>query len=355
VSRTATSLDPLETNGHRLSASPSASSYRPEAGPIPFRHSGWQHDRTRVRRALRDAQVPASRVEAFDRCGSDAYLVESDTEPGKCWISACYCHDRFCVPCNVARSHRLAATLADLVRPKDVRFITLTLKADGRSLSDRLSHLATSFRRLKRTADWRRRVTAGAWFLEVKFNLTTRSWHPHLHILATGLYYPQADLSRAWLAATGDSRIVDIRKVRRASEVASYVTKYVSKPLDAPAYHDHDALVEAILALKGQRLCGSLGSWRGKLLTGDVPDNPSHHVVSLQVLLLAAQNRDPLTLDVLMQLKQKRTITLTPAELATLARSPPFGDSYSVSTVTPTAQPADSVLNPDWLSSLPVW
>jgi len=336
-----TSLDPLETSVRTPTASPSAPPTTPPDSPITFRHTGWRHDRDRVRRALHAARVSPSRLAAFDRCGADAYVMESDTEPGRLRIQASYCHDRFCVPCNVARAHRLAARLAELVRPRDVRFLTLTLAQDGRPLATRLADLTAAFRRLKRSASWRRHVTGGAWFLEVKYSTAADGWHPHLHVLATGTYYPQAELSHAWLGATGTSSVVDIRKVRRVSEVASYVTKYVAKPTSPEAFRQPDRLVEAVAALHGVRLCGTLGSWKQTLLTDEADLSGWHVLTSLQELLnqLTAHPQPlvPLTL------------------IEAFDRPPPSGDLPSGSIVRPTAHSAAPSLCREWLQPLPGW
>jgi hypothetical protein len=103
----------------------------------------------------------------------------------------------------------------------------------------------------------------GAAFLEVKIAKDGRTWHPHIHIIAEGGFLNQSRLSDKWKEITGDSWIVDVRYVRDRGEVIRYVAKYASKPLDATLFRSKEHLKEAMVALKGRRLCLTFGNWRG--------------------------------------------------------------------------------------------
>lgn len=59
----------------------------------------------------------------------------------------------------------------------------------------------------------------------------TKRGEPHLHILLRCKWIDQRWLSAQWLDLTG-AKIVDIRRVKHARQVASYVAKYIAK---APA------------------------------------------------------------------------------------------------------------------------
>lgn len=343
------SLDPLETSVAPSPASPSGPPDPLPANPIPFRHSGWQPTRARIRAALHAVSPSDTRIIAFDACGSGAFLVRNPADPDEVAISACYCHDRFCRPCSTARSHRIAARLAEIAAPKNCRFVTLTLAQDHRPLLPRLTHLYDSFRRLRNTAAWKRRVKGAAWFLEIGYSPEQRTWHPHIHLITTGSYYPQAELSRAWLTATGDSRIVDIRKVHRTTEIARYVSKYVTKPLPHVITHDHEALCEAIAALHARRLCGTLGDWRGLRLNDPPEPLAWDRVVPLVTLLDRARNGDTTLQCLLTRLRHHSRTRLTPDEQQALGRSPPSGDSSTDYPAFPTARSATELLHPDWL------
>lgn len=103
-------------------------------------------------------------------------------------------------------------------------------------------------------------------FIEVKLS-KAQQWHVHAHIIADAKYLPQHELSREWLAVTGDSPIVDIRLIKNAEAAASYVAKYGSKAFDSGLLNSPRRLADVILALKGSRLCTTFGEWRGKKLT----------------------------------------------------------------------------------------
>jgi hypothetical protein len=147
----------------------------------------------------------------------------------------------------------------------------LTLRASTESLQDLLDLLYTSFAKLRRTCLWSQTQDGGVAFCEVKWCNATNRWHPHLHVLTEGKYIAKQALSNAWRKATGGSFIVHVTKIRHADTAVGYVVKYASKPHDHSMMHDPDRLDEAVLALKGRRLCLTFGTWRGVRLT-EVPD-----------------------------------------------------------------------------------
>jgi hypothetical protein len=156
---------------------------------------------------------------------------------------------------------------------KSLRFITLTLKHGVGPLKTQIDRLGTCFTRLRHRKLWQSAVGGGASFVEIKRSKDGRHWHPHLHIVVEGRYLAQSALSADWLAVTGDSYVVDIRMIRDAAKVGSYVVKYASKPLDRSLYANPDWLDEAMIALRGRRLVATFGSWSHLALTaaGDDP------------------------------------------------------------------------------------
>lgn len=150
---------------------------------------------------------------------------------------------------------------------KPVSFITFTLCGKGESLTELVDRLYKHFRALRLHPTWEDKVRGGAAFLEIKYNDKARRWHPHLHIIADADYIDQGTLSDVWRGITKDSFIVDIRRVRAAEQTARYVTKYASKPLNSSFGNTPVLLDEAIVALKGRRLCLCFGTWYGTSLT----------------------------------------------------------------------------------------
>lgn len=226
-----------------------------------FRHGGWLADRQKVQAAMRAAAVPASRCERFDNCGSDcvAYI---DTETHEYSLRANYCHDRLCVPCSRARARNVQEKLLRAIGSEKLRFLTLTLEVDDRSLADRLDFILASFVRLRAQKQWKKAVTAGAYFIEITRGKEGTHWHVHIHALITGSYLPQADIVEMWRKASKGSYIVDIRKVADTTEGVRYVAKYATKGVSHDVMHDADALTEAVKALVGRRLLGTFGKWR---------------------------------------------------------------------------------------------
>ncbi len=150
-----------------------------------------------------------------------------------------------------------------LIEGKATSFITLTLCGKGEPLKDLIDKLYKSFRALRNHPTWTEVVWGGAAFLEIKYSDKSRRWHPHLHVIADMKFLSQAELSDVWRGITKDSYIVDIRKVRDSETTARYVTKYASKPLNTSFSNSPKLLDEALLALKGRRLCLCFGTWYG--------------------------------------------------------------------------------------------
>jgi len=110
------------------------------------------------------------------------------------------------------------------------------------------------------------------------YNEQTKEWHPHVHMFALlDDWIDQEHMSETWHEVTGDSFIVDIRKVKKEkdlgySKAAAEVCKYALKFGDLSVENTW----EAFKILKGKRLSGAFGSLYGvkipENLTDDMPD-----------------------------------------------------------------------------------
>ena len=217
--------------------------------------------------------------------------------------------------------------------------MTLTLKAKPMSLELRVRMLRAFFLRLRRTTLWKRSVKAGIACLEVKRYKTADAWHCHYHVLFQGKYIVRTELAAAWKAITGDSDIVDVRLARDRKNVARYVTKYVSKPLDMTCSRDDALLDEAVRALKGVRLMDTFGAWRGKPLTKVTDDATWTDIGTLDGLLFAAYRGNYWAVRVVRDLRRTGTaealLAASEYQLPVAPRSPPrfpttpslFGDA----------------------------
>lgn len=240
-----------------------------------FRHSGWMDHRKKVLQALKRTDQTLHRVKAFASCGSFASIERSTaTEPvtglgeqHRYKFHCNCCHDRLCTPCANSRAAVLRRALFDQVGDQRATFITLTLSGEKETLKEKVDRLYKHFRALRIHPIWADNVDGGAAFLEIKYSDKARRWHPHLHIICHAKYFDQGRLSNAWRSITTDSFIVDMRAVRDKEEQLGYVTKYASKPLNMSFCNDKKLLDEAVVALKGRRLCLTFGTWYGTPLT----------------------------------------------------------------------------------------
>jgi len=212
-------------------------------------------------------------------------------DPSILRIRADYCHDRFCAPCAAARGRSIAGRLRGWLAGRPARFVTLTLAADGGTLSQRLDRLFTAFRRLRRSGWWRSRVDGGATAVEVKWSVTSAHWHPHLHILCRGRYLEKTELSLQWHRASGDSYIVDVQLVRSDDDITHYVTKYVTKPGSNTVYREPDRLQEMIRSLHGRRLLLTFGDCKIPDTPDDEPDDTTWVTIGRLSSILSAAAR----------------------------------------------------------------
>ena len=113
-------------------------------------------------------------------------------------------------------------------------------------------------------------MLGGFYSYENTYNEKTEEWHPHLHIFGVlEEWIDQESLSQTWHEITGDSMIVDIRRVRKHKELGygkaiAEVCKYALKFGDLSV----EKTWEAYMVLKadrkvGLRLSGSFGLLRG--------------------------------------------------------------------------------------------
>lgn len=284
-----TSVHTEESPVDRECKAPDASDFASNAALGAFRHSGWTRLRNRVfaaflfnerlhalaerhqmpeaRKGSRAFPVTLSRVKAFSRCGQDAWVLQNKADPTRFRVTSSKCHDRFCLPCCNDRANAAQAKLLDKMKGVLLRFVTLTLRSDDEPLQQQLDRLYASFRKLRQRAFWKRRVKGGIAFVEVKWSAKGKRWHPHLHVMVHGMYLPKKDLGHEWYRVTGDSWIVDVRKVADETQAAKYVAKYATKGYDASAVGSDDRLHEAILAFHGRRFVIAFGDWKGFSLT----------------------------------------------------------------------------------------
>lgn len=197
-------------------------------------------------------------------CGRFAALY-SDSETGELITSSARCKSRICPRCAAIRAYRVRDSIIAASRDiDDPRFVTLTPKHSDEPLREQIADLRSAFVRLRRSKPWREKVIGCIAVLEVKWSPRSEQWHPHLHLITDGDYWPQRALSDAWQQASRGAPIVHIRKIHRRSDIATYVSKYVtdtSKNDSLP----YEKLAEYALAMHGLRLISSTGKMHGRI------------------------------------------------------------------------------------------
>lgn len=300
-----------------------------ETAASRWRHNSWKDTRDRIYESLQRTYQSANRLAAFESCGDRLYVLQHKQDPERVVLAGSGCHDRFCLPCANARSRLIAQRVLCRLGGQRARFLTLTLKTGNEPLVESLDRLYAGFAALRRTRAWKEHVDGGVAFLEVKWMPAGLRWHPHLHCLLQGRFFPHPLIKAEWLRITGDSDIVDIRPVACERQAASYVTKYASKPFNTTFTHEPDLLDEAILAFRGRRLALTFGTWRGYRLTTPLEETEWICLGSLDSFLADAGAGDRL---------KARLLPLLPREVVAAymmpARSPP---GWSVEPVAPEA------------------
>jgi len=168
---------------------------------------------------------------------------------------------------------------------RTVRHFVLTLQTfpDG-ELADSLRKLRNSFRKLRRTPEWKSKVSGGAYVVEITRNEKNGNWHPHLHLLAYGVYFPLKLLTALWSDATDGSTVVYVSQAH--GKHANHLAKYAAKPTDLGTW-PVDAINEYAKATHGQRMVQNFGDMKmPSVEDSDKNPEPAAHrsVINLSTL-----------------------------------------------------------------------
>jgi len=271
-----------------------------------FRHSGWSVRRRLVWDALRRTHQSPNRLDRFAQCGS-ACVVEWSKTLQTARLRANFCRDRLCVPCGRARSRQVANALIKESTGRTVRFATFTLRHSRTPLRDQIDRLYRSFSALRRRAWFKSNTAGGVAVLETKIGIDGL-WHVHLHTLLVGQYLDQKTLSEEWHAVTGDSYIVDVRRIDGDHGAIKYVAAYVGKPMDATVTQHAEALDEFVIAIRGRRVVNTWGCWSRLDLDPDTSETATDWlpVASLRQLINDARGGDRFAQAMLLSLSSER-------------------------------------------------
>lgn len=247
--------------------------------------SGTPEQRHRFRNCLPQRQallthlddLPLSEKQRarFLACGRNAWVQHSESH-SRYRIRSDTCKCRWCPSCHASKGHHVREYLRQFIaanRDTRLRLITLTLRHSPDSLRTQLDNLRKSFRRLRQRVFWKRCVVGGIGTIEIK-RTEGGEWHPHLHIVATGRYVDQAELSKQWLQVTGNSLVVDVREVYTHRAAIEYLCKYVTKPPPIENLLDLDVATDWIKGLDRSRLLipfGNVQPYQPEQETDDYP------------------------------------------------------------------------------------
>jgi hypothetical protein len=235
-------------------------------------------------------EAPAIKAAAsLATCGNYLHFREYYTVGKVRLHNATFCKQHLICPlCAIRRGAKaLGAYLArwEVIQGErpDVRpyLVTLTVK-NGEDLEERQAHLTRSLKRLMHhrrdfnagtaRAPWSELCKALGGVYTLELTNKGNGWHPHCHMIALcASEIDQAALSAEWEAITGDSFVVDVRPITGdPSEGFMEVFKYAVKFSDLSLADNW----EAAQVLKGKRLLGSFGLFRGVQVPESLLDEP---------------------------------------------------------------------------------
>lgn len=203
----------------------------------------------------------------------------------------------FCAARRAAKQvERYGQRFAEIARQRpSLKPVMLTLTVrNGDDLEERMDHLRASFRRLQdRRRDWLKKGRGYTEFSKVagavfSYEVTNKGkgWHPHLHaVLLLEDWIDRDALVAEWQSITGDSHVLDIRRLAKGTrdlldaqgniapaiaEAFCEVFKYALKFSDL----DYGNTLHAWETLRGKRLQGSFGLFRGVQVPDSLLDDP---------------------------------------------------------------------------------
>ena len=208
------------------------------------------------------------------QCRKIAWFVQN-AETKKLRVRSSRCKLRWCPICrDVQRMIVTRAVDEWLEVQKYPKMMTLTLRHSDDPLEIQINRIYSAFRKLRRRAYFQRLITGGVWFFQLKFNLRTEQWHPHIHCLVAGKFLPHTRLKELWRNITGDSYVVDIRPVKNLENASTEVARYATSPADLTTVNLEEAKT-VHYATKHRRICGSWGTAKKVILKPIIQDDNS--------------------------------------------------------------------------------
>lgn len=206
-----------------------------------------------------DGEEGCKRTTLLDKCRRMAWFMR-EKSTGRVFVASSSCRLRWCPMCARSRASVIATEVKSWLKVITTpRFFTFTLKHSDDSLQDQIERLYDCFRKIRKLKQFKKRVHGGVWFFQVKLNTKKDQWHPHIHCVYDGKFFPKEELSKLWYKVTSDSYIVDVRIVNDKSKSAEYIARYSARPSNLMDY-DPELQIEIYKAMHGKRLCGTWGT-----------------------------------------------------------------------------------------------
>ena len=169
--------------------------------------------------------------------------------------NANFCKVRLCPMCSWRRSLKIFGQVSKVMDYVETNheykyiFLTLTLKnCEGHELKSNLDLMTKAFDKMNRRKAFKQAVKGYFRSLEVTFNKSERTYHPHFHLILavnksyfnnSKLYLSQKDWTELWKSSLNVdyTPVVDVRKVRQKAEksysnAVAEVAKYAVKAED---------------------------------------------------------------------------------------------------------------------------
>lgn len=224
--------------------------------------------------------LEAQRVrERLEVCGSKFSLVSCGKHITQVQNHS-RCEHRLCPFCAARRAKKFSTDYLPKIglflrhAPVPVTPCLLTLTQThkhGESLSDARKRLYTAFKKLIRREVWHDHFLGGLWAFEAVLG-TDGLWHAHLHILVFRKRFVSdlESLKTAWHEVTGDSHVLNLKRIDDIREGMKEVVKYMNKPADFDRMTSEH--IRQLLALRDQRLFGTFGKFAEFCKTVEIED-----------------------------------------------------------------------------------